>query len=95
MAYGKGLYWRELRSVDMKLWTDLCSGNTLAMDSAASAAHVENLMQQVSHNRWDKSKTYPQRLGKLYEFTTLSTALLLLFFSIFYFKKIVVGKVGL
>jgi len=94
MAYVNGLYLHDLRSVDMKVWTDLCSANTLAVDSAASAAHVENL-QQVSHNRWDKSTTYPQRLGKLCEFTTLSTALLLLFFSRFFIKKMVVRKVRL
>lgn len=94
MAYGKGLYWGNLRSVDMKVWTDLCSVNTLAVYSAASAAHVDKVYH-FAHNRWDKFTTYPQRLGKLCEFPTLSTALLLLFFSKFYFQKIVVGKVGL
>jgi hypothetical protein len=94
MAYVNGLYWRELRAVDMKVWTDLCSGNILAIDSAASAAHVENL-QQVSHNRWDKFATYPQRLGQLFELPTLSTALLLLFFSNFFIRKIVAENVRL
>ena len=94
MAYVNGLYLRDLCSVDMKVWTDLCSANSLAMDSAASAAHVENLTQ-VSHNRWDKFTTYPQMLGKLCEFPTLPTALLLLFFSRFFLKKMVVRKVRL
>jgi hypothetical protein len=91
MAYANSLYWRDHRAVDMKVWTDLCSVNTLAVYSAASAAHVDKVYH-FAHNRWDKSTIYPQRLGKLCEFPTLSTALLLLFFSIFFITKIVVGK---
>lgn len=94
MAYANGLYSRDLESVDMEVWIDLCSANTLAVYSAASAAHVDKVYH-FAHNHWDKFTTYPQMLGKLCEFPTLSTALLLLFFSIFFIKKIVAGKVGL
>ena len=94
MVYGNGLYWRDVGLVDIKPLTNLCSENSLAMDSAASTAHVDKVYH-FANNRWDKSKTYPQRLGKLYEFPTLSTALLLLFFSRFFSEKIVTGKVRL
>jgi len=84
MAYVNGLCLQDLGSVDIKLRTD--SRRISVVDSAALWKPMDNSYELP---------TVPTSLGKLCEFTTLSTTLLLLFFSRFFIKEMVVRKVRL
>ena len=95
MAYVNVLYLRDLGLGDIKPLGELCSGSTLVMDTdvlwKAWITNSGNIDMQLS--------TLPTSLGKLCEFTTVSTTLLLLFFNLIFIRigkeKIIAEKVGL